>query len=204
MAGTGVERNERLTASTAVILFVLLAVEGVTVLSVRSLLRPHVFVGMLLIPPVVVKIGSTVYRFARYYTGAPAYRRKGPPAWFLRVLGPGVVVLTVVMFGSGVALLVAPAGWHDRLFTVHKVSFILWFVATAVHVLAHLGETVRLGLPDWIGTRWSRAVSVRAGGGAGLRRGLLVASLVVGVGLGALLLGRVGPYLTSVPTRFRG
>jgi len=196
VAGTGVERNERLTASTAVVLFVLLAVEGVTVLSVRSLLRPHVFVGMLLIPPVVVKIGSTLYRFVRYYTGAPEYRRKGPPAWLLRVLGPAVVVLTVVMFGSGVALLLAPAGWHDRLFTLHKLSFILWFVVTAVHVLAHLGETVRLGLPDWVGRRGP--------GGVGLRRGLLVASLLVGVGLGALLLGRIGPYLTSVPAHLKG
>ena len=195
MAGTGVEQNERLTASTAVVLFVLLAVEGATVLSTRSLLRPHVFVGMLLVPPVLLKIGSTVYRFARYYAGAPEYRRKGPPALVLRVLGPAVVVLTIVVFGSGVALLLAPAGWHDRLFTLHKASFILWFLVTTVHVLGHLGETARLGLPDWTG---------RSGGGAQIRRGIVLASLLAGAGLGILLLGQVAPYLGAVPGHFKG
>ena len=56
-------------------LLVLLAAEGVTILRVRQLLSPHVFIGVVLIPPVLVKVGSTTWRFARYYTGAPAYRR---------------------------------------------------------------------------------------------------------------------------------
>src|ERR1700680_1835846 len=86
----GVEANARLTASTAVVLVVLLAVEGVTVVRVRALLTPHVFVGMLLVPPVVVKMVSTTYRFVRYYTRSPAYRRQGPPSLVLRLLGPVV------------------------------------------------------------------------------------------------------------------
>ncbi len=48
---------------------------------------------MLLAGQVLLKIGSTGYRFARYYTGAVPYVRKGPPAPLLRLLGP-VVVLT--------------------------------------------------------------------------------------------------------------
>ena len=46
----GVEGNARLTASVAVVLFVLLAAEGVTILRIRPLLTPHVFIGMLLAP----------------------------------------------------------------------------------------------------------------------------------------------------------
>lgn len=78
-AADGVEANARLTGSTAAVLFVLLAAEGVTILRVRPLLSWHVFIGMLLVPPVALKIGTTSYRFVRYYRGSPAYRRKGPP-----------------------------------------------------------------------------------------------------------------------------
>ena len=189
------EANERWTSSTAVILLVLLAVEGVTVLQVRSLLRPHVFVGVLLIPVVLVKLTSTLYRFVRYYQGAPAYRQKGPPHWVLRLLGPGVVALTVVLFGSGVAVLYAGPSWHGSLLTIHKASFVLWFLAMTVHVLGHLPETGKLGLPDWVPT--SRRVV-----GARLRRSALLASLAVGVVAGVVVLGRVGPYLGSVPAHF--
>jgi hypothetical protein len=44
------------------------------------LLTLHVFLGMLLRGPVVVKAGSVLYRFVRYYTGSEPYRRKRPPA----------------------------------------------------------------------------------------------------------------------------
>ena len=57
-----------------------------------------------MIPPAVLKIASTGWRFVRYYAGAPAYRRKGPPPVLLRLLGPVVVILTVVLLASGVAL----------------------------------------------------------------------------------------------------
>jgi len=196
--GEGVEANARLTASTAVALLLLLAAEGVTVLRVRSLLTPHVFIGVLLIPPVLLKIGSTVYRFARYYTGSPAYRRKGPPAWLLRVLGPGVVILTLVVLGTGLALLYAGASWHQRLLTAHKVSFVLWFLVMTVHVLGHLPETARLGLTDWVGRarRW--------GPGTGLRRAAVLASVGVGVAAGALVVGQVSAYLASTGFGFGG
>jgi hypothetical protein len=106
-----VAANARLTASNAVVLLVLLAAEGVTILRVRELLTPHVFIGMVLIPPVLLKMASTGWRFARYYRGTPAYRRKGPPPLLLRLLGPVVVVLTVVLLASGVGLLLAGPSW---------------------------------------------------------------------------------------------
>jgi hypothetical protein len=189
----GVEGNARLTGSNAALLIVLLAVEGVTILSIRSLLGPHVFVGMLVIPPVALKIGSTLYRFLRYYQGAPAYRRKGPPAWALRLVGPVVVILTVVVLASGVGLMLVTEPWRQRLLVVHKVSFVLWFGAMTIHVLGHLADTARSAPKDWISRAGRRLPR------AGVRRWTLVASLVTGALLGVWFLGRVGSYLATSP-----
>jgi hypothetical protein len=190
----GVESNARLTGSVAAVLFVLLAAEGITILRVRGLLSAHVFIGMLLIPPVVVKMGSTTYRMVRYYLGAPAYRRKGPPPAVLRLLGPFVVILTVVVLASGVALLLAGPSWRSSLLLLHKASFVLWFGAMAIHVLAHLVDTAKLAPRDWM-RRTRRDVS-----GAGPRQWLIAASLVVGAVLGFMLLGHVGPWLNAAHT----
>ena len=76
---TGVEANGRLTAMTGIALLVLLAAEGITILRIHRLLPAHFFIGLLLIPPVVLKMTSTGYRFVRYYMGDPDYRRAGPP-----------------------------------------------------------------------------------------------------------------------------
>ena len=65
---------------------------------------------MLLLGPVALKAGSVIYRFARYYTGSAPYRRKGPPAPLLRLLGPVIVLLTALVFGSGVMLAVTGPG----------------------------------------------------------------------------------------------
>ena len=130
--------NERLTSATAVLLLVLLAVEGVTILFLGRLLGLHMFVGLLLIPPVALKLGSTGYRFVRYYTGTPSYRRKGPPPAVLRAIAPIVVLSTLAVFASGVALLLTGPGSRDTLLPIHKVSFIVWIAFTGVHVLGHL------------------------------------------------------------------
>src|SRR5665213_1421797 len=104
----GPASNARLTASTAAVLLVLLAAEGLTILRVGALLTPHVFIGLLLVPPVLLKMGSTLWRFGRYYQGDPAYPRKGPPPALLRLLGPVVVLRTGVVFATGIALLIGP------------------------------------------------------------------------------------------------
>jgi hypothetical protein len=191
LADPGVEGNARLTASNSALLIVLLAIEGVTILSIRSLLGPHVFVGMLLIPPVALKIGSTLYRFLRYYQGAPAYRQKGPPPWALRMLGPFVVVITAVVLASGVALVLVGTPWRQRFLVVHKASFVLWFGAMTIHVLGHLADTARLASRDWIGSARRRVPK------AGTRQWTLAASLVAGALLGWWFLSRVAPYLAT-------
>lgn len=196
-ADAGVEANSRLTGSTAAVLLVLFAVEGLTILRIGPMLSAHVFVGMLLVPPVLLKIASTGYRFTRYYMGAPAYRRKGPPAPLLRLLGPFMVILTVVVLASGIALVAGPVGMRSNLLLLHKASFVLWFCATAVHVLGHLLETARLAPRDYY-WRTRRQIA-----GAGLRQWTIAASLGIGVVLGALLLPKAGAYLQYLPALHR-
>ncbi len=95
ITGGGTDGNEQLTTVTGAILIVLLAVIGFTIPQLRQFIWLHLFVGMLLIGPVVLKMASTGYRFIRYYTGNAAYRGKGPPELILRLIGPIVVLSTV-------------------------------------------------------------------------------------------------------------
>src|ERR1700754_252391 len=99
-AGTrtgGVAGNARLTGAVAVALLVLLAAEGATIPFIGQLLGPHIFIGLLLVPPVALKMASTGYRFARYYSHSDQYVRKGPPPAPLRILAPGVVLTTLAL-----------------------------------------------------------------------------------------------------------
>ena len=109
--GGGVAGNSRLTAVTAGVLLVLLAVEGFTLLSLQSLLSWHIFVGMLLVPIVGLKMASTGYRFVRYHTGDRDYVRAGPPAPALRLLGPIVILSTAGLFAGGVPLISPWTHW---------------------------------------------------------------------------------------------
>ncbi|MGH2937516.1 MAG: hypothetical protein ACRDPE_05280 [Solirubrobacterales bacterium] len=183
----GVAGNARLTGAVAVALLVLLAAEGVTIPFIGQLLGPHMFIGLLLIPPVALKMASTGYRFARYYTHDEPYVRKGPPPIVLRFLAPGVVLTTLAVFGTGVALLFTGPP-SDTLKFAHKLSFIAWVALMALHVLGHLLELPRLASADWrrSGPREARLA------GAGMRASALAAAIVVGVALGfvALSLGK--------------
>jgi hypothetical protein len=191
-SGDGVEANGRLTATVGVVLLLLLAVEGVTILRIHRFLSLHVFIGLLLVPPVVLKTGSTTWRMVRYYLGDPEYRRKGPPHPALRVLGPFVVILTALVLASGTALLFVSASWHNRMLALHKASFILWFGATTIHVLGHLVDVGRLAPADWMRRSRGRAKGVVA------RQGLVVVSLLAGVALAAALVGQVSHYKNSI------
>lgn len=141
----GPEGNERLTAATGAVLLVLFAAEGVTILFLGQLLTLHFFIGLLLTGPVCLKIGSTGYRFYRYYTGSPAYRRKGPPAPLLRLLGPLVVATSAAVLGTGVALALLGRGTGPvPVLLLHKASFVCWAAVMTVHVLAYAWRLPRL------------------------------------------------------------
>jgi len=58
----GAAGNTHLTTVVAAALLLLLAVEGATLLDLRPLLSVHAFVGILLIPVVGLKLGSTSWR----------------------------------------------------------------------------------------------------------------------------------------------
>jgi hypothetical protein len=184
----GVAGNERLTAMTGAVLLVLFAAEGVTILRVHQLLTVHFFVGMLLIGPVVLKVASTGYRFVRYYGGAAPYRRKGPPALVMRLLGPLVMATSLAVLGTGVALAVAGPGDRQWIF-LHKASFILWFGVMTIHVLAYAPRLPRLLLGGGR-TAFERTGAVLTGRTARLL--LLAASLACG-----LLLAAATVHLTA-------
>jgi hypothetical protein len=141
----GTEGNERLTVLTGLVLIVLLAGLGITIVNIGGLLWLHLFLGLLLLGPVALKMASTSYRFVRYYTHNRRYRVKGPPLPALRMLAPLVVVLTAVVFVSGVVLLfIGPdSSLRSDVFLIHKVSFFGWIAVTALHVLGHLPEIFR-------------------------------------------------------------
>ena len=174
--------NEQLTAIVATLLLLLLAVEGATLLNMRSLLTVHAFVGVLLIPVVAVKLGSTGWRMLRYYLGADEYVRRGPPHLLLRaIVAPVLVASTIVLFGSGVGLLGQREG---ALVGLHKASFLVWFGATTVHVLTRV-----LRLP--------RAIRLPSPGIAS-RLGIVGASLVTGLALATVSLPAVDHLQDSV------
>jgi len=164
--------NEQLTALAGILLILFLAIEGATLLNLGALLTVHAFVGMFLLPIVALKLGSTGWRMLRYYLGREEYVLRGPPAFPLRaVVAPVVVASTLALFGTGIYLLAV----HEVQGTavgLHKASFVVWFVATSVHVLARL-------------PRLTRALRERYPGLAyrlGLVTVTLVAATVVGMG----------------------
>ncbi len=177
----GVAANARLTAATAAALLVLLAAEGATIPFIGSLLGPHIFIGMLLIPPVLLKLASTGYRFIRYYSGSPQYVSKGPPPAALRLLAPGVVFTTLALFGTGVGLLLSSPPANTLIFA-HKLSFIAWVALMTIHVLGHLLEIPSLALPDWR-TKGPREARLA---GAGTRIMMVNVSLLAGLALALL------------------
>lgn len=134
----GVVGNSRLTAINGMVLLILLAVEGVTILGVRQMITLHIYLGVLLVGPVLLKCASTIYRFARYYVGAEPYVRKGPPHPILRVLGPVVIASSLAVLATGVGLIYTGPQHREPLLTLHRASFIVWFGAMVIHVLGHI------------------------------------------------------------------
>lgn len=178
--------NSRLTALSGALLFVLLALLGVTVLDVRQLLPQHFLIGFVLVPPLLLKMASTGYRFLRYYLGDPRYRRAGPPPLLLRLLAPFVVVTSIAVFATGIELWLFGLRYGSEWVAYHKASFVLWLVATGAHVLAHLGRTADATAEELSSTP-PRALT---------RRSLVLGSLVAGVVVALATLAYPSPFLS--------
>jgi hypothetical protein len=170
--------NQRLTAITGAVLLILLSAEVMTTLSIENLFGLHFFLGMVLIGPVCLKIGSTVWRFTRYYTGSAPYVRRGPPPMPQRVLGPLLILTSAGVLGTGVMLAVSgPVLWILKL---HQRIFYLWLIVVIIHVVYYLPKLPRL-LASHPADQALRAVT------AGRRRWLLLAaSLILGLILAVL------------------
>jgi hypothetical protein len=149
--------NAKLTAWTGLLLLALTLVEVFTVLDVRGMLSWHVAVGSILVPVALLKTGSTGWRFVRYYARQSDYHEAGPPPMLLRILGPLVVVSTLGLLGTGLALIVmGPTSGRRPLVTVfgqgldvltaHQALFIVFAVVTGLHLLARIVPAVTLVL----------------------------------------------------------
>jgi hypothetical protein len=135
--------NERLTAMTGAVLLLLFVAECLTLLNIGNLLTLHVFLGMLLLGPVGLKIGSTLWRFNRYYAGSTAYVRKGPPAPLQRVTGPFVILTTVAVLGTGIMLAVEGPG-NGPWGRLHHLSFFIWVVVIVIHLASYVPKLPRM------------------------------------------------------------
>jgi hypothetical protein len=185
--GGGIDGNEQLTAMVGVILIVLFAVIGLTILQIRQLIWLHLFLGLLLLGPVLLKLASTGYRLVRYYARDAIYRAKGPPLPVLRAMGPVLVLSTVAVFATGIWLLIVGPRQRSTPLLLHKVSFILWLVLMALHILAHLPELPRSLRGVRLGAQESGSVAQSPSGELG-RWIALVGALVAGVVLAILLI----------------
>jgi len=174
------EANARLTSMAGLLLIVLLAVQGVTILRIHRLLTVHVVVGLVLLGPLAVKLGSVGWRFLRYYSRDTEYGRAGAPRPLLRLLAPFVVLTTILVFASGIALLAVRPGHGSTLLFVHKASFILWFGVMTIHVLAYVIPAIRRTVDDVAGRGPVAVLRTRRA-----RQLLLGAGVLAGVALGA-------------------
>lgn len=199
--------NALLTAWTGLFLLALFLIELVTLLNLRALLNWHIVVGVLLVPPALLKMATTGWRILGYYTGRAPYRRSGPPPLLLRLLGPLVVLFTLGLLGSGLTLIaLGPEQSRVSLLTVlghgidtvmiHKVVFVAWAAVTGVHTLARLVPALRI-----------IAVQVHARSrvpGASLRAAVFAIIVIAAVVAAIALHGQANPWLVRGFFHHRG
>ena len=189
-ASANAETNARLTATTGIVLLILLASELATVvLGVGSHLALHITIGLLLVPPVLLKLASVTWRMLSYYRGVGAYRLRGTPPMWLRVLGPGLVAATLLLLASGLVLAVGPSQLHSTALSIHKLSFYVTLLAVAAHLYGHLAEAIRLAARGLARRRPNLPSSARLAGSA------VITSLLLGAALAVILAGQAAPYL---------
>jgi len=190
----GATGNEQLTAITGAVLFVLLAAEGVTIVDLRPLFSAHVFIGTLLIGPVLLKLASTAYRFVRYYTGSSPYRSKGPPRHLMRMLAPPLILVTLALFVSGVALVAVDPAHPGTWVLLHKASFVIWLGLAGVHAIVYVWRVPGLMGAD-VRRRPSTTTADGAVPGGRIRIMLSVAALAAGAVAAALVLPLAQPWV---------
>ncbi len=189
LAHLGIEANERLTGTTALVLLVLLAIEGATIVRVQFALdapRVHWSTAGAARHRQDVEHDVALCKVLPRYAGvSPQGSAAGCRC---RVLGPFTVILTAIVFVTGFLLLLGPTSMRNEYFQLHRASFIAWFAVMVIHVLGHVGDMTRSSTKDW--TRRTRKLVA----GARARRVVLAASLVVGLGFALVIVSYVGPW----------
>jgi hypothetical protein len=133
--------NERLTAAVGLLVLVPVLVEIASVLlGVHTFMSLHLFVGLALIPAVLLKLGSTGWRFLRYYTRSRAYVAGGPPQIAMRLLAPLFIAATLVLFGSGVAMGLLQGHPLEIARRLHGPASVIWLILLGLHALVYLGR----------------------------------------------------------------
>lgn len=183
----GSRGNEILTSINALVLVGLIGVQLITVLALDSLIRVHLFVGVVLLGPVALKLATTGYRFVRYYAGARDYREKGPPPMVLRAIAPVFVVATIGLFATGVAMLADGSG-EGGVRDVHVTSFWVWISCLAVHIVFNAQAVLRNLRSEWLARARQRIA------GAELRATLVLASMLGGLLVALALISKVTGY----------
>lgn len=202
--------NALLTAWLGMVLLVGFFLEGLTLIDVRGLISWHIILGALLVPPVLAKTATTGWRMVRYYAGSRQYRKAGPPPMLLRMLGPLVVVSSLALLGSGIALvllgeqqsrtaLITVLGWRLDWVGLHQGAFAVWFTVMTVHVLARLVPALRLTVGPRISGRLGPALRpllervehLHVPGG--VWRGALLTGALAAALSGALWMHGIGP-----------
>lgn len=187
-----IERNKRMTAFAGIVLFVLIIAELVITANMDALRSEHIFVGVLLAGPLVVKMCSTGYRFFRYYTKTPEFGMAGPPNILLRLLAPFLVVITLLVFISGFGLVLGGHA-HERLFhKIHTVSVTLWLPLLAVHIYAYIRKATGLIAYDW--TSKSKYHVPGREGRLGINVAAIILSGVTAIILSPLKFGKHGHW----------
>lgn len=119
---------------------------------------------------------------------------------FLRILGPLVVLFTLAVLGSGLALIalgpdasrtpfLGLLGYSVSALTVHQATFVIWAVVTGLHTLARLVPAFRIVT--------QHAHPRAAVPGRIPRLGLLTATLAAAGVAAAILLGLSGSWSTG-------
>jgi hypothetical protein len=176
--------NERLTSVVGLLLLVPVLVAVATVLlGVHTFMSLHVFVGLALIPVVLLKLASVGWRFGRYYTRSRAYVAHGAPQLAMRVLAPLLVAATVVLFGSGVAMGLPHGHALQIARRLHGPASVIWLVLLGIHVLVYARRALRSTLRDALPTNGTnvRGTAARA------------YALAIAVILGLVLAGALVP-----------
>jgi hypothetical protein len=111
------------------------------------------------------------------------------------MLGPVVLTTSLSVIGTGIMLAITGPSGLGTWLVLHRASFVLWFGAMTVHVLAHVWRLPRLISGDLASRVGHRAHEVLAGRPA--RWLLLAASILTGLLLAMLTVHRAGLWFVG-------